>query len=240
MEKQEIRIAEKSYPLIIYYENRSSVRASIGKNGVIMRIPLALNKVDQYKAINKLKEWAIKKLQESPPKREEKREYKNGEVLKIGNREYILSIELKDKRSSSARILDNKINLSISGSLAQEERRKNISSLVSRVIGAKFHDYVKEKIHSLNKLHFNQPINKIFLKNTSSRWGSCSSNNNINISTRLLFAPDDVLTYVCIHELAHLIEKNHYPQFWALVEKAMPDYKDKIGWLKEHGYTCIF
>jgi hypothetical protein len=53
-------------------------------------------------------------------------------------------------------------------------------------------------------------------------------------------APDDILEYVCIHELAHLCEMNHSPRFWALVKKAMPDYKEKEKWLKANGDTCFF
>jgi predicted metal-dependent hydrolase len=55
-----------------------------------------------------------------------------------------------------------------------------------------------------------------------------------------LVAPEDVLEYVCIHELAHLVEYNHSKRFWSLVEKAMPDYKEKREWLKKNGYKCVF
>ena len=51
---------------------------------------------------------------------------------------------------------------------------------------------------------------------------------------------DDILEYVCIHELAHLIEHNHSDRFWALVEKAMPNFREKINWLKENGHGCSF
>jgi len=78
-------------------------------------------------------------------------------------------------------------------------------------------DYI-ERVSNLDKLK-----NKIFFKNAKSRWGSCSEAGNINVSTRLLFAPDEVLESVCIHELAHLIERNHSEKFWALVEQAMPN-----------------
>ena len=71
-------------------------------------------------------------------------------------------------------------------------------------------------------------------------WGSCSEKGNINISTRLLFAPEDVLEYVCIHELAHLIEQNHSEKFWQLVKNAMPNYQEKRKWLKENGDSICF
>jgi predicted metal-dependent hydrolase len=78
------------------------------------------------------------------------------------------------------------------------------------------------------------------LKYLHSRWGSCSSSSNINLSTRLLFAPEGVIDYVIIHELAHLQELNHSPRFWRLVAEAMPDYQLKEKWLKDNGHLCDF
>jgi len=57
------------------------------------------------------------------------------------------------------------------------------------------------------------------------RWGSCSSKGNLNFSWRLMLADEGAIDYVVVHELAHLREMNHSPRFWAVVEAAMPDYK---------------
>jgi len=64
--------------------------------------------------------------------------------------------------------------------------------------------------------------------------------NNINLSTRLLFAPPPVIDYVIIHELTHLIEMNHSSKFWNIVKSIMPDYKQKEKWLKKNGKFCDF
>ena len=145
-----------------------------------------------------------------------------------------------NKKSSSAVLNDNTIQLVISDNLSKEEQNNHISTLISRCIGSKRLPKLQVKIKELNKKHFNQSINKIFFKHNKSNWGSCSRAGNINISTRLLFAPDDVLEYVCIHELAHLLEHNHSKKFWTLVETAMPEYKKKERWLKENGDICKF
>ena len=68
--------------------------------------------------------------------------------------------------------------------------------------------------------------------------GSCSLKKNINISLRLLFAPEKVINYVILHELCHLRELNHSYRFWSLVEQHMPDYKTRIKWLSKTG-TCV-
>jgi predicted metal-dependent hydrolase len=74
---------------------------------------------------------------------------------------------------------------------------------------------------------------KIAIKNQKTRWGSCSNHKNLNFNWRLLMMPKEVLDYVVIHELAHTIEMNHSKQFWAHVEKLMPNYKMYRKFLKE-------
>ena len=68
------------------------------------------------------------------------------------------------------------------------------------------------------------------------RWGSCSYNNALHFTFRLLYAPKDVIDYVIVHELCHIKEKNHSAKFWSLVGKYCPDYKEKRAWLRSRGY----
>jgi predicted metal-dependent hydrolase len=63
------------------------------------------------------------------------------------------------------------------------------------------------------------PINKIFIKNLKSRWGSCSAVNNINLNLHLMRLPGHLIDYVVLHELCHTKEKNHGPGFWRLLDK---------------------
>ncbi|MEL7679488.1 SprT family zinc-dependent metalloprotease, partial [Elizabethkingia meningoseptica] len=64
-----------------------------------------------------------------------------------------------------------------------------------------------------------RPPGRIGVRDTRSRWGSCSADGNLSFSWRLILAPPPVLAYVAAHELAHLIERNHGPRFWALVAR---------------------
>ena len=76
---------------------------------------------------------------------------------------------------------------------------------------------------------------RITIKDTRSRWGSCSSKGNLNFSWRLLLGPEAVLDYVIAHEVAHLKELNHSPAFWAHVATLCPDFKTHRAWLRKHG-----
>ncbi|HLD05435.1 MAG TPA: SprT family zinc-dependent metalloprotease [Candidatus Nanoarchaeia archaeon] len=242
MRQEFLEVNGRKFLVKILYEDRAEPRASIGKTAIHIRIPLSLSREEQFRELLKMKVWVRQTLEENPERFQPKaqKEYKDGDVLKVGEDEYKLQVEFRDKQSSSARISRNCIHLVISSNLSKERQNKHISTLLSRCVARKRLPMLKEKIHKLNEQHLSQPVNKIFFKNLSSRWGSCSDRGNINISTRLLFAPNDVLEYVCIHELSHLIEHNHSDRFWALVEKAMPNYKEKQQWLKENGGSCAF
>jgi len=78
-------------------------------------------------------------------------------------------------------------------------------------------------------------IGAVTLRDTRSRWGSCTSDGRLMYSWRLVMAPPAVLDYVAAHECCHLIEMNHSDAFWSLVEQISPNYKNDRKWLKVNG-----
>lgn len=80
-----------------------------------------------------------------------------------------------------------------------------------------------------------RPYSRITLRDTRSRWGSCSSTGGLSYSWRLVMAPPEVLDYVAAHEVAHLEQMNHSPAFWAIVAALMPEYQTHRKWLRQHG-----
>ena len=80
---------------------------------------------------------------------------------------------------------------------------------------------------------------RISIRCQKSKWGSCSGKGNLNFNCLLLLAPPEVLDYVVVHELCHLLEMNHSPRFWALVESILPDYAERRRWLREHGAALL-
>ncbi len=69
-------------------------------------------------------------------------------------------------------------------------------------------------------------FNRVAIKNSKTRWGSCSSKKNLNFNYNIIHLRPEVVDYLVVHELCHLIQMNHGPNFWNLVEKAIPDYKN--------------
>lgn len=77
-------------------------------------------------------------------------------------------------------------------------------------------------------------VGRINIRDTRSRWGSCSGQRNLSFSWRLILAPEPVIHYVVAHEVAHLAEMNHGPRFWRLLETLSPDNAAARAWLKRH------
>jgi predicted metal-dependent hydrolase len=80
---------------------------------------------------------------------------------------------------------------------------------------------------------------RVMVRDTASRWGSCSSARSLSFSWRLIFAPEFVRDYVVAHEVAHLKEMNHGPKFWAHVRRLNGDDSRARKWLRENGRNLL-
>jgi predicted metal-dependent hydrolase len=78
-------------------------------------------------------------------------------------------------------------------------------------------------------------VQRVTLRDQSSRWGSCSTTGVLSFSWRLVLAPSYVLDYLAAHEVAHLVEMNHSAKFWRLVRRLCPDHERAKAWLDVHG-----
>ena len=97
---------------------------------------------------------------------------------------------------------------------------------------------ISKRVVFLSK-KYNFTINRIAVRDQSSRWGSCSSKKNINMNWRLIFAPIETLDYVIIHELCHTKEMNHSKNFWNLVESISPNWKENRDWLTQNSRNLL-
>ena len=80
---------------------------------------------------------------------------------------------------------------------------------------------------------------RVTIRCQQTRWGSCSSRGNLNFNCLLMLAPEEVLDYVVVHELAHRKQMNHSALFWQEVERECPDYKNSLLWLKDRGGALL-
>ena len=122
----------------------------------------------------------------------------------------------------------------------EAERADVLPKMVSELLASVLYDDFFEKIMTVNDQHFQFVVEGLSFKYNKSNWGSCSHDGNLTFSTRLFLAPEPVVDYVIIHELAHLKHHNHSKAFWNLVATAMPEYRRCTAWLKENGDALYY
>ena len=223
-------------PVRIVFELRFNNRVTVNKNGILIRISERQTKEEQRKYVDSLLTWAKEKLGDKPELLEslQQRRYVNGEVLQVGDQEFIISVFYHELAKSTAKIFRNTILLSLAKGLNKEAEANVASYLVAICLCKYFLPIIAERIHELNSRYFRKNVKSVKMKYATSFWGHCSNSGNLVISVRLMFAPLKVIDYVLIHELAHLVHHNHSASFWKVVEQVMPDYPLAEKHLKEN------
>ncbi len=123
---------------------------------------------------------------------------------------------------------DGRPALCVAGDARHVHRR--VSDFLKREARKRLEQSVKRHCAKINV-----KARDVTLRDTTSRWGSCSASGGLNFSWRLIMAPPHVLDYLAAHEVAHLIHMNHSDEFWALTRKLSSDVDRAEAWLKAHG-----
>lgn len=218
--------------------NRKTISIRVNHEGIIVRAPKTLSKGKIEALVETKANWiaakyhemqAAKPLIQPPDYREGSKFLYRGGVLALtyreGNRYGVKAGEGKvwiEQDQLNVALTDFSIG-AIQNVLEQWYRHEARQRLEERVY------------YFSNRYDFGKRVNRIFIKDQKSRWGSCSSKCNLNFNYRLIMAPDEVLDYVVVHELCHLKHMNHSTDFWNTVGEIMPNYKSVRAWLRKHG-----
>jgi hypothetical protein len=109
---------------------------------------------------------------------------------------------------------------------------KTIEQYIIKTLIKLYSSYIRECVETINNKTYGFSYGNITVKSLQSKWGHCTSNNDLLFNLKLLNAPQEVFYYVVCHELAHIKHKNHSPAFWREVEKHCPNYKQLRNYLK--------
>ncbi len=206
--------------------NRRTISLLINQDAeLIVKAPIKTDIEYINQLIHSKQKWIEKKKLEVSARKREPKTIANGEEFYfMGNK---FPLEIIDDLRFAIKFVDNKFYLSADcvhfGKKYFELWYKKQAKL-----------YFKNRTFQLAELH-NFNIKAVKISSANSRWGSCSSSGSVNLSWRLIMAPVEISDYVICHELAHLIEMNHSANFWQIVNKMIPDYKENRKWLKDNG-----
>lgn len=214
-------INNREYFLKIAFFSKKNSSACVKGNIIHLRISNKLNREVQMRHIISLKKSMIKRLNSrvEPPEL-------GDEINVLGKLYKVSAVESNTKRSYG-RLIENNIILKLTDPSHRDY-------LIQRLIAKDQLPFVKGLVNDFNREHFNSEVNEVRIRTQTSRWGSCSSKNNINISSKALFLPRRLLDYILVHELAHTKQRNHSKNFWELVEKVIPDYRERRALLRRH------
>jgi hypothetical protein len=210
----------------IIRSRRRTVALIVEPDGrLVVRAPLHARQADIERLVAYKADWIERKRAQFrlAPQAAPRRRFQDGERFPYLGQEYPLQIAA---RQSSPLVFDEAFHLAHSA-LPQ----------ASQVFEAWYRRRGRE-LFTQRAAHFAHlhglRYTSVRLSSARTRWGSCGAKGSLNFNWRLVMAPPDVIDYVIIHELAHLVERNHSPRFWARVAAMMPDYKVQRSWLKTH------
>lgn len=239
--KTTVTVNEIDVPLDLYIEHRSSLRVAFGRASVIVRIPMGLSRHQQEKEYLKAKSWIIKKVEEKPYLGQQyTTDFLKAEEIRVLDKSYPVTVRKEERQTASGRIVNDGVYIKLPKGLSNRDESSLVKKLLSKIFAERHKREIIQRVLELNEQTLQQSVNAVRLKYNKSNWGSCSSDSNINLSTRLLLVPSEVRDYVIIHELCHLIEMNHSRQFWQLVERYCPDYRVYDKWLDTEGVKLDF
>jgi predicted metal-dependent hydrolase len=186
--------------------------------GVKVSIPVGMSYNSAISLVKEKQYWL--KLHLGKMKEFEKQQTIFDENSTFCTKDHKLYIKKTNRNNISVRLSKEKINV-----LYPQELKTNsiavqsaIRTGIERALKVEAKKYLPAKVRTLSE-KFKFDFNKLTLKNIKSRWGSCSRNNNINLSIHLMRLPEHLIDYVILHELVHTIHHNHSARFWALLDK---------------------
>ena len=203
---------------------RRTLAIHIKDGGVEVRAPLKMAKCDIDRFVSSKEKWISEHLAKSQLYAEQREAFQlnYGDMVRFCGKEYPL-IAMDGNRAGFD---DEKFFLP--HGLPPEQVKHTVVQLYRRL--AKFH--LTECVEHYSAL-MNVTPTAIKINGAKTRWGSCSAKKSLNFSWRLIMADDAVISYVVVHELAHIFELNHSARFWAIVATVFPDYKERQKQLKE-------
>lgn len=200
---------------------RLSLRVSKLDGRVTLTVPQGASRREAVRFAQERADWIRKHLADTKP---ELRPEIGDEIPFLGTPHRLVQSSGRAAKIGDAEILlptgdPNKTALRLQALLKHEARNRLVaaSDHYAGLVGRRF--------------------GRVTIRDTRSRWGSCSSEGNLMYSWRLVMAPIEVLDYVAAHEVAHLVHMDHSAAFWDQVGAICPDYKTPRKWLRDNGST---
>jgi predicted metal-dependent hydrolase len=214
---------------------RLKLRYDAAEGAAVLTLPPNMPSARALRFAQKHESW----IQKQQAKHSDLAAYRAGDILPFRGQDYLICHD----ETRPARIYLTEGQITVGGRaegfnirLENWLKRQAKSSLPQ--IAYDYEEKLKQtyRLHNLKKP---RALKKISIRDTKSRWGSCSGQGNISLSYRLIMAPEEIMNYVTAHEVAHLSEMNHSADFWKVVDTLVPNTDEAREWLNNEGQKLM-
>jgi len=223
---------ELSYVVVRSKKRKKTISLHVKANGTaVVYAPHRTPIPDIDKFFKEKESWLWRKIRENGERQKEikAKKYVTGEIFFCLGEPYPLKIE-------APALGCDKLALFCGQFVLASDKVSQGRELFIDWYRKRAQEYIGERVD-----HFSHALKLIprgiKISNARCRWGSCSQDNQVYFSWRIIMAPCSVIDYLVVHELAHMKEKNHSGLFWGLVGNTITDYKKQRSWLKDNGHT---
>lgn len=226
-ESRELQVAGRLVPLAIRENLRATritLRIEPGGRALKMTIPKGVREADVVNFIDRHRGWLETKLSK----------FSGDAKVRAGGSILLRGVPHRIHHTGQLRgitealMLDGEPVIQVSGH--EEHLGRRLSTFLKKEARLDL-----DRLVAIHTGRLGTRAKSLTMKDTRSRWGSCSWEGNLSFSWRIVMAPSEVIDYLAAHEVAHLKEMNHGPHFWALCKSLCPHMDEAKAWLKRHG-----
>lgn len=218
---------------------RISMRVDI-KKGLEVVYPAGVKKPSAEEILTQNSSWVLEMVGRLETRLETRfaREYQHGEIFRYLGEDRTLNIIQKTHgKTITVNLTDTSLDVSLP-SEAKPTDTDILQDAIEKFYRTQAKNFLPKRTYEI-ATQLGYEVNRVVIKNQKTRWGSCSTNKNINLNLRLMMTPHDAIDYIIIHELCHLTHMDHSKAFWNLVGTHCPRYKYWRKWFKQNNEYLV-
>jgi predicted metal-dependent hydrolase len=226
---------------LVQSKRRKTIEVIVDKNEITIRVPFEKSIKEIEGILNEKIKWISQKQKEIQNQKPEiiKPSFDDNTILPYLGKNYSLKLIYNSDEKLKETIEFSNDFFTINLNKNKNNLNEKVRSLYENWLISKANQIFREKVNHHSKIIDVAP-KRIIIKNLKNRWDSITKNNTINLNVNLLKAPEDIIDYIIIHELCHFKIKGHSYQYWNYLKQFVPDYIQKVDWLKRNTNNIIY
>ncbi len=219
---------------LITSDRKKTIELVIDFNkGFTVKAPKGMTKEEIIKNLHRKEKWIIINLDRMSDilKNETNKEFVSGEKFLLRGRRYPLKVSKSKKELPSLEFTKSRFKAIVPSQLNEIQYHSMIRPLFIKLYKDRAEKLINERVKKYLKYFDVEPKN-IILTELKDKWGSCSKKNQIRYNWRIILANTSIIDYVVVHELSHMIQKNHSDKYWKDLKRILPNYEKQKEWLR--------